>query len=110
MIGRGVPAGAIRPNQMLVSESGTPASAMVGRAGAVLGRLLAAEASALSLPALTCGITAEAGENITETRPASRSVTACGLPWYGTCTSLMPARALNSSPARRGAAPTPVEA
>ena len=28
----------------------------------------------------TSGITADAGENIIETRPASRSVTACGLP------------------------------
>src|SRR6202030_2396253 len=80
-ISGGVPAGAIRPNQMLVSKSGMPASAMVGRLGAMLGRFAAAEASAISLPASTCAITAEAGENITAVRPAIRSVTACGLPW-----------------------------
>jgi hypothetical protein len=66
---------------MPVSKSGIPASAMVGRSGAMLGRLAAAEASATSLPASTMGITVEAGENITEVRPAIRSVTACGLPW-----------------------------
>src|SRR5262249_34570318 len=76
----GVPAGAIRPNQMLVSKSGMPASAMVGRSGAMLGRLPAAEASAVSLPASTCEITDDAGENITAVRPAIKSVTACGLP------------------------------
>jgi hypothetical protein len=69
------------PNQMLVSKSGMPASAMVGRLGAMEGRFAAAEASALSLPVSTCETTAEAGENIIEVRPASRSVTACGLPW-----------------------------
>src|SRR4029079_14690239 len=30
---------------------------------------------------------------------------ACGLPWYGTCTSLTPARCDNSSAARGGAGP-----
>ena len=48
---RDVPAGAIRPNQILVSKSGMPASAMVGRLGSTLGRLFAADASAMSLPA-----------------------------------------------------------
>src|SRR5262249_9444598 len=37
---RGVPAGAIRPNQTLTSKSGSPAaSAIVGRFGAMYGRL-----------------------------------------------------------------------
>ena len=81
MTSGGVPSGAISPNQMLVSKSGRPASAMVGRFGAMLGRLLAAEARPLRAPDSICGMTAEAGENIIEVRPAIRSVTACGLPW-----------------------------
>jgi len=80
MMSRGVPAGATSPNQMLVSKSGMPASAMVGRFGAIEGRLLVAEASPLSLPASTWADTAEIGENMIETRPARRSVAACGLP------------------------------
>ena len=39
-----------------------------------------AVASSLSLPSLACGITADAGEKIIATRPASRSVAASGLP------------------------------
>ena len=51
---RGVPAGAIRPNQIEVSKSGMPASTMVGTSGRMPTRFAAADASALSLPAWTC--------------------------------------------------------
>ena len=64
----------------------------------------------MRLPAVTWPMTAEAGENIMWTRPAIRSVAACGLPWYGTCTIFTPARMANSSADRCGAVPTPVEA
>src|SRR5205085_3945877 len=42
--GRGVPAGATRPNQTSVAKSGNPDSASVGRFGAMCGRLAEAEA------------------------------------------------------------------
>src|SRR5262249_13794085 len=77
---RSVPAGATRPNQIDVSKSGMPASAMVGVSGKAEGRFAVAEASSLSLPAATCDPMVDAGENIMVTRPAIRSVTACGLP------------------------------
>src|SRR5262245_57769535 len=76
MISRGVPAGAMRPNQIEVSKSGMPASAMVGTFGKMPGRFDAADARARSEPASTWEITAEAGENIIVTRPARRSVAA----------------------------------
>src|SRR5262249_34004518 len=79
-IARGVPAGAMRPNQIEVSKSGMPASAMVGTFGKMPGGFDAADAMARSEPASTWEITAEAGENIIVTRPARRSVAACGLP------------------------------
>ena len=78
--GRGVPAGANRPNQRLVSKWGMPASAMVGRSGSAPERLLAATASGLSLPAAIWPTTVEAGENVHNARPAMTSVTVCGLP------------------------------
>jgi tripartite-type tricarboxylate transporter receptor subunit TctC len=77
---RGVPAGAIRPNQIAVSKSGMPDSIIVGTSGRMPGRLRPADANTLSLPSWTSEITAVAGENMTWTRPASRSVAACGLP------------------------------
>jgi len=55
------------------------------------------------------GRTVEAAPNITPIRPAISSVNACALPGYVTCTSLTPARALNSSPARCEAVPRPDE-
>ena len=71
-----MPAGAIRPNQMLASSSGRPTSATVGRSGSTPERFGAAQASALSVPALMCGSTIDTAENMTWVRPASRSVTA----------------------------------
>src|SRR5262249_37299308 len=47
---RGVPAGTHIANQIDESKSGMPASAMVGRLGAALGRLADADAIAVSLP------------------------------------------------------------
>ena len=47
---RGVPAGAVRPNQIAVSKSGMPDSIMVGRSGRMPARLLPVDASTFSLP------------------------------------------------------------
>src|SRR5262249_34001251 len=47
MIWRGVPAGAMRPNQIEVSKSGMPASAMVGTFGEMPGRFDAAAGRAV---------------------------------------------------------------
>ena len=80
MIGCGVPAGATSPNHRTDSKSGTPASIMVGRSGMNGLRFASVTASATSLPARTCSITVEAGEKKPSMRPASRSVTTCGLP------------------------------
>ena len=80
MTARGVPAGATKPNQTLVSKSGRPDSAMVGRLGAMCGRLAEPEASPLIVPAETWGISVEATPSMIATRPAMRSVTAGGLP------------------------------
>src|ERR1700686_1939147 len=53
-ISGGVPAGASRPNQTLVSKPGRPASAMVGTSGVIAARLDCATASATSSPDCTC--------------------------------------------------------
>ena len=50
MIGCGVPAGASMPNHSTDSQSGTPASTMVGRSGKKTLRLASVTASGTSLP------------------------------------------------------------
>ena len=62
MIGCGVPAGATSPNHSTDTQSGTPASIMVGRSGRMVVRLASVVPSATSLPAATWPITVEAGE------------------------------------------------
>ena len=105
----GVPAGARSPNQPKVSYPGRPASATVTRSGAALARFAPVEASATSLPSWMNCNTVDAGENITSSRPPRRSVAACAVPVYGTCTSLMPAITLKSSPLKWEVPPTPAE-
>jgi len=51
-IGFGVPAGAIRPSQMVASNPGTPASAMVGTSGSTLDRVVAVVPSGAHLAGL----------------------------------------------------------
>ena len=80
MMSRGVSAGATRPNQPDVSKPGSANSAIVGRSGAALARFIPVEASAVILASSTCCSTVEAGEKNNWMRPATRSVTACGLP------------------------------
>src|SRR6185503_14159348 len=66
-------------------------------------------ASARSFPDLTCGKTDGDVLNTTDIRPAMRSVRPGALPLYGTCRSLIPAIAANSSPPRCVALPVPAE-
>ena len=58
----GVPAGASIPNHNTDSQSGTPASTIVGRSGKKMLRLASVTASGTSLPVGKCGDTDEAGE------------------------------------------------
>ena len=64
---------------------------------------------ALASAAQSVKATVEAGENITCTRPVSRSATAWIEPGYGTCTILMSAIDLNSSAERCSALPAPYD-
>jgi hypothetical protein len=106
----GVPDRRHQPTHTEVSKPFMPSSSSVGRSGAMAVRWRLVTASALSVPARTCGRTVDAGENISCTWPPSRSATAGVLPLYGTWTHLMPAISAYSSPDRCGAVPMPEEA
>ncbi|CFW13724.1 Uncharacterised protein [Bordetella pertussis] len=106
----GVPAGAIRPNHDDTSKFSKPDSFMVGRSGALAERSVVVTASARSLPACTCGHDDGMLSNMNCTWPPIRSVTAGALPLYGTCSTSIPARCLNSSPAMWIEVPLPDEA
>src|SRR4249920_4265381 len=107
---RGVPAGANRPIQFVTEYPGNAASAMVGSSGAAGERDELVTASALSLPACTCGNTVGMVANNREVWPAIKSVMAGTLPLYGTCTMSTLAMDLNSSPDRWAAVPLPADA
>ena len=64
----------------MVSKSGTTVSAMVGTSGAICARFADPAASACRRPACTCGMMVDATTSDIDTRAASRSVTAGGLP------------------------------
>ncbi len=87
-----------------------PASSSVGNSGSEGERLAVATASALILPALTCGITAAAGSTAMSALPESSAVTAGPLPAYGTCTTCVPLREASASMARCEMLPAPIEA
>ncbi|MNR25613.1 hypothetical protein D3C85_1427760 [compost metagenome] len=65
-------------------------------------------ASGRSAPPRMCEITEGIVANMNCTRPASRSFSASA-PLYGTWVVFTPVRALNSTPERCAAVPTPVE-
>jgi hypothetical protein len=60
---------------------------MVGTSGSRGLLLPSVVTSARSFPSRTCGTEVLEEQNIICTRPATRSVKACGSPLYGTCTS-----------------------
>ena len=72
-------------------------------------RLAVVTASALILPALTCGTAVGGEENISCVWPAIRSIIAGAPPLYGTWTMSIPAMLLNNSPDRWPALPLPDE-
>src|SRR5213593_3946285 len=79
----------------LTSKSLKPLSIIVGNSGAAAKRRGDAAASAMSLPALTCGSTALLAPNIHCTCPPSTAVTAGATPLNGTCVILVPLCACN---------------
>ncbi|MNT36125.1 hypothetical protein D3C72_1721870 [compost metagenome] len=109
MIGRGVPAGAIRPFQAVTVNPFSPASSAVGTSGAIGTRLSLATASARSLPDCTCGHSGGMLSINTVMCPATRSATAGPVPLYGTCCMRRPAIWFSSSPASWAGVPLPGE-
>ncbi len=80
----GVPAGASRPNHEVASKPlRPPASSMVGTSGIAAERCRLVTASALSLPALICGIDEGRLSNITSMVPPTMSSSAGPEPRYG---------------------------
>ena len=74
MIGAGVPAGAISPNQEIASKPGNPDSATVGRSGMTGERLSEVTASPRSRPSFTTGRIAPMFCSVMVTRPPITSV------------------------------------
>ena len=83
---RGILAGPNSPAHEVIENCGMPASAMVGTSGSRWLRLPSVVTSGRSLPSRICGTEVPEEQNMSCTRPATRSVTACGSPLYGTCT------------------------
>src|ERR1051325_8745114 len=96
MIAGGVLAGANTP--MMDSDS-YPGSvdATVGRSGVSADGSRLVTASALSLPDLMCGVTADAVENMIWFSPEINPVNAGPVPLYGMRTMFTPAMDLNNS-------------
>lgn len=86
---------------------GTPCSASDGTPGAAGERLACVTASARSWPDWINGASVGQVPNSIGTCPPITSSSACVVPLYGTCSSVMPALCRNSSPARCSPLPTP---
>jgi hypothetical protein len=67
-------------------------------------------ASALSLPACTCGMTASGARLMICVSPCSTLVTAAGDDAYGTCTTKLCVSVLSISTLRCDRLPTPIDA
>src|SRR5512139_1989349 len=78
---------------------------MVGTSGMLAWRLALVIATARSLPDLTCGVAEIVVVKSMVTRPPMTSVTAAGMPLYGTWIMLTPAARWNISADRWGAEP-----
>src|SRR5258706_9107964 len=99
-IGCGVFDGAAMPYHGVMSYPGYPGSAIVGTLGNVLLRCALVTAIAATLPVLSIGSApATLGKPI-GTSALATAVMMGDAPLYGTCSKLIPARALGSSPAR----------
>src|SRR5262245_57245673 len=80
MIGRGVPARDTTENQVVPPEPGTPASAMVGRSGIALTRVVDVTANAFTLPSLIAGMATARSTIIIGMWPEITSASAAALP------------------------------
>ena len=79
-IGAGVPAGASKPNQAVMSKPANPLSAIVGSSGAVGQRWGDVTASAFTLPAFALAEALAMLSNMNCSRPPSRSTCAAAVP------------------------------
>ncbi|MNR00373.1 hypothetical protein D3C85_1161430 [compost metagenome] len=104
-----MPFGADRPNQIVTSKPGRPASAIVGTLGSASERVAPVTPSALTLPVEMYCTWLDTVSNIIEMRPPSKSVNAAAEPLYGTWTISMPAIDLNNSPDKWLELPLPAE-
>ena len=86
-----------------------PASATVGTSGASVLRWRLVTASAVTLPAFTCGSRPGVASTPPLTSPLRMAVTAGVLPLYGTWVMFMPVASWNSSAARWPGLPAPAE-
>src|SRR6266702_4039127 len=86
-----------QPDHRVVT--GKPASSRVGTRGVIEERAFPEVAIARTLPACASGAIVVIASNIICTSPARTLVRASALPLCGTCTTSIPAIALNSSPA-----------
>src|SRR5215470_10998542 len=98
-IGFGVPAGAIRPSQIVASNPGTPASAMVGTSGSTLDRVVAVVPSARTWPAWTLDAMVVMASNIISICPPMTALRLSPAALCGTWTMSVPVIFLNSSAA-----------
>ncbi len=106
-IAAGIPAGAITPNQIIISKPGTPASSIVGTSGSAGCRSRADTASGLALPDWMCGTMVPTPSKMIGTSPARKAVITGAEPRYGIATMSVPVWSLNVSNIRCTELPTP---
>ena len=92
----GVPAGATIPCHACQSKPGTVAE-IGGTSGSSVEGLAADVPKAITLPARIFGTATVASANITCIAPLKRSVSAAGVPLYGTCWMSRPYSVLSDS-------------
>src|ERR1700719_3992597 len=98
-IGFDVPAGAMRPSQMVASKPGTPASAMVGTSGSTFERVVAVVPSARTWPAWAFDAMVVMASNIISMWPPITALRLSPAALWGTWTMSVPVIFLNSSAA-----------
>src|SRR5262249_32127159 len=104
----GVPGGATIPTQVAETKPGS-ASDIAGTPGSEATRCSLHTATALSLPAFTCGSVTPRLSNMRSISPASSAAIAGADPLYGTCVILNPAADLNISAVRCEVVPLPCD-
>src|SRR5207249_3240525 len=110
MTGRGVPAGATMPHQLVASYPGTPASEIVGTSGRAGTRAALPTPSGFKRPERMWGSVWMSEPMAIWVLPAITSIIAGPPPLNGMCTMSRPDCSLNSELARCWKLPTPAEA